>query len=182
MCSAAFCEQRLTEDWITVWPRLHGLFEFLRQRHLNFPSFVASCSPPAAPAPLQCHAVVVAWCHRRAISPDCRRPVRSRPGIPTRNQCETPKRRLRRPFSKIAPDRAVDWHAYSGNRRYNSEYEVCHGFDGEGSTSAPSLLHSLKRLSYSDFIVSSVTVVKTSIPQIKGDAFVRDRPQRGVLS
>jgi hypothetical protein len=86
------------------------------------------------------------------------------------------------PNFKVAPDGTVDWCAYSGNRRNNSEYEVCHGSDGEGSTFAPSLLDSLKRLSYSDFILSSVTVVKTSIPQIKGDAFVRERPQRDVLS
>src|SRR6516165_11059706 len=77
-----FGEQRLTEGRITVCPRLHGLFEFLRQRHLTFPSFVAFCSPPTAPAPLQCRAVVVAWCRPRAISPDRRRPVRNRPGNP----------------------------------------------------------------------------------------------------
>jgi hypothetical protein len=78
------------------------------------------------------------------------------------------------PNIKIAPDGTVDWYACSVNRRHNSEYEVRHGFDGEGSTFAPSLLDWLKRLSYSDFILSSVTVVKTSIPQIKDDAFVRD--------
>jgi methanol metabolism-related c-type cytochrome len=55
------------------------------------------------------------------------------------------------PTFNFAPDGTVDWYTYSGYRRYNSECETCHGFDGEGSTFAPSLLDSLKRLSYSDF-------------------------------
>ena len=55
------------------------------------------------------------------------------------------------PTFNIAPDGTVDWYTYSGYRRFNSECEVCHGFDGEGSTFAPSLVGSLKTLSYSEF-------------------------------
>jgi len=55
------------------------------------------------------------------------------------------------PTFNIAPDGTVDWYTYSGYRRFNSECEVCHGFDGQGSTFAPSLLDSLKAMSYSDF-------------------------------
>jgi methanol metabolism-related c-type cytochrome len=55
------------------------------------------------------------------------------------------------PTFNIAPDGTVDWYTYSGYRRFNSECEVCHGFDGLGSTFAPSLVESLKTLSYSDF-------------------------------
>jgi methanol metabolism-related c-type cytochrome len=55
------------------------------------------------------------------------------------------------PTFNIASDGTVNWYTYSGYRRFNSECEVCHGFDGQGSTFAPSLLDSLKTLSYSDF-------------------------------
>jgi methanol metabolism-related c-type cytochrome len=55
------------------------------------------------------------------------------------------------PTFNIAPDGTVDWYTYSGYRRFNSECEVCHGFDGLGSTFAPSLVDSLKTLGYSDF-------------------------------
>ena len=55
------------------------------------------------------------------------------------------------PTFNIATDGTVDWYTYSGYRRFNSECEVCHGFDGEGSTFAPALVDSLKTLSYSDF-------------------------------
>ncbi len=48
-------------------------------------------------------------------------------------------------------DGSVDWYTYSGYRRYHSECHVCHGPDGEGSTYAPALKDSLKRMSYSDF-------------------------------
>jgi methanol metabolism-related c-type cytochrome len=55
------------------------------------------------------------------------------------------------PNFNIAPDGTVDWRTYSGYRRFNSECEGCHGFDGQGSMFAPSLLDSLKAMSYSDF-------------------------------
>jgi methanol metabolism-related c-type cytochrome len=56
------------------------------------------------------------------------------------------------PTFKIAPDGTVDWHTYSGYRRYHSECHVCHGPDGEGSTYAPALKNSLKTMSYGDFL------------------------------
>ncbi len=46
----------------------------------------------------------------------------------------------------------VDWFMYSGYRRYHAECHVCHGPDGMGSTYAPALKDSLKRLSYEEFI------------------------------
>jgi len=56
------------------------------------------------------------------------------------------------PTYKVQTDGTVDWYTYSGYRRYHSECHVCHGPDGEGSTYAPALKNSLKRLSYSDFL------------------------------
>lgn len=47
------------------------------------------------------------------------------------------------PTFNIADDGTVDWHTYSGFRRYHSECHVCHGPDGEGSTYAPSLRESI---------------------------------------
>jgi methanol metabolism-related c-type cytochrome len=54
------------------------------------------------------------------------------------------------PTFNIKPDGAVDWYTYSGNRRYGDCY-VCHGPGGEGSSYAPSLKDSLKRLNYAEF-------------------------------
>ena len=56
------------------------------------------------------------------------------------------------PTYKVAPDGTVDWYTYSGFRRYHSECHVCHGPDAEGSSFAPALKESLKRLSYADFL------------------------------
>ena len=55
------------------------------------------------------------------------------------------------PTYKIQPNGTVDWHTYSGYRRYHSECHVCHGPDGEGSSYAPALKNSLKTMSYSEF-------------------------------
>jgi len=55
------------------------------------------------------------------------------------------------PTFKIEPDGTVDWHTYSGFRRYHSECHVCHGPDGEGSSLAPRLVDSVKRLTYDAF-------------------------------
>lgn len=46
----------------------------------------------------------------------------------------------------------VDWHTYSGWRRYHAECHVCHGPNGEGSTFAPALADSLKKMSYEKFL------------------------------
>ena len=55
------------------------------------------------------------------------------------------------PTFKVGPDGMVDWATYSGFRRYHSECHVCHGPEGEGSSYAPALKESLKRLSYADY-------------------------------
>jgi methanol metabolism-related c-type cytochrome len=55
------------------------------------------------------------------------------------------------PTFKVGSDGAVDWYTYSGYIRYSSECLRCHGPDGMGSSYAPALYQSLKRLSYSDF-------------------------------
>jgi len=56
------------------------------------------------------------------------------------------------PTFKVAPDGTVDWYTYSGFRRYHSECHVCHGPDAEGSSFAPALKDSLKRISYADYL------------------------------
>jgi len=55
------------------------------------------------------------------------------------------------PTFKIEPDGAVDWYTYVGFNRYSSECLRCHGPDGMGSTYAPALMESIRRLSYTDF-------------------------------
>ncbi|WP_232629404.1 c-type cytochrome, methanol metabolism-related [Methylobacterium sp. Leaf118] len=56
------------------------------------------------------------------------------------------------PTFRITNDgKKVDWYTYSGYRRYHAECHVCHGPDGMGSTYAPALKDSLKRLSYEEF-------------------------------
>lgn len=55
------------------------------------------------------------------------------------------------PTYKIDQNGTVDWHTYSGYRRFNGGCEVCHGFDGSGSSFGPDLTARLKTLSYTDF-------------------------------
>jgi methanol metabolism-related c-type cytochrome len=55
------------------------------------------------------------------------------------------------PTYSIKADGTVDWYTFSGYRRYHAECHTCHGPDGMGSTYAPSLVDSLKRLSHEDF-------------------------------
>ena len=50
------------------------------------------------------------------------------------------------PTFKIEPDGTVDWYIYSGYRRYHADCHVCHGPDGEGSSYAPALVDSVKRI------------------------------------
>ncbi|HEX2257360.1 MAG TPA: c-type cytochrome, methanol metabolism-related [Afifellaceae bacterium] len=56
------------------------------------------------------------------------------------------------PTFNVAEDGTVDWYTFSGFRRYHAECHVCHGPDGLGSTYAPALIQSLKRLGYGDFL------------------------------
>jgi methanol metabolism-related c-type cytochrome len=77
---------------------------------------------------------------------------------------------------KIAEDGTVDWATFSGFRRYNSVCHTCHGPDGVGSTFAPALTESLKRLSYEQFaeiVVNGKQEVNTAV-QKKMPAFGTD--------
>jgi methanol metabolism-related c-type cytochrome len=56
------------------------------------------------------------------------------------------------PTYRVAQDGTVDWYTYSGFRRYHSECHVCHGPSGDGSSFAPALKDTLKRVSYGDFL------------------------------
>src|SRR5215208_2538290 len=51
------------------------------------------------------------------------------------------------PTYKIGADGTLDWYTFSGFRRYHAECHTCHGPEGEGSSYAPALVNSLKRLS-----------------------------------
>jgi methanol metabolism-related c-type cytochrome len=55
------------------------------------------------------------------------------------------------PTFKVDSDGTVDWYTYIGFTRYSSECLRCHGPDGMGSTYAPALIESMRRLSYTDF-------------------------------
>jgi methanol metabolism-related c-type cytochrome len=56
------------------------------------------------------------------------------------------------PTFRVKEDGTVDWYTYNGFRRYHSECHVCHGPAGNGSSFAPALKDSVKRLSYGDFL------------------------------
>ncbi len=55
------------------------------------------------------------------------------------------------PTYNIKDDGTIDWFTYSGFRMYHAECHVCHGPEGEGSSYAPRLVDSLKRLDYAQF-------------------------------
>jgi methanol metabolism-related c-type cytochrome len=52
----------------------------------------------------------------------------------------------------VVQDGRVDQHTFNGYRRYGESCHRCHGPDGAGSSYAPSLTDSLKKLSYDDFV------------------------------
>ena len=56
------------------------------------------------------------------------------------------------PTYHVTPEGIVDWYTYSGFRRYHADCHTCHGPDGEGSSYAPALSHSLKNLTYEQFM------------------------------
>lgn len=56
------------------------------------------------------------------------------------------------PTYNVGPDRTVDWYTFSGYRRYHADCHVCHGPDGLGSSYAPALSESVKRISYTEFL------------------------------
>jgi methanol metabolism-related c-type cytochrome len=72
------------------------------------------------------------------------------------------------PTFKVGSDGTVDWHTYSGFRRYHSECHVCHGPDGMGSTYAHALKESLKTMSYADFL-GIVATGRTNVSSSKGN-------------
>lgn len=54
-----------------------------------------------------------------------------------------------KPYSVV--DGKVDQGTYNGWRRYHASCHTCHGPDGLGSSYAPSLVDSLKTMSYDEF-------------------------------
>jgi methanol metabolism-related c-type cytochrome len=73
------------------------------------------------------------------------------------------------PAYKIAADGTLDWYTFSGYRRYHAECHTCHGPEGEGSSYAPSLVNSLKRLSHEEFmqvVVNGKNTVNTAQQQV----------------
>ena len=46
----------------------------------------------------------------------------------------------------------MDWYSYEGYVRYTANCMQCHGPDGLGSSLAPSLADTLKRIDYSTFV------------------------------
>ncbi len=54
------------------------------------------------------------------------------------------------PTFSVRRDGTVDWPTYSGFRHYESECQVCHGPEGEGTSNAPALKDALKTLNYVD--------------------------------
>jgi methanol metabolism-related c-type cytochrome len=56
------------------------------------------------------------------------------------------------PTYNVAADGTVDWYTFSGYRRYHADCHVCHGPDGMGSSYAPALAESVKRISYTEFL------------------------------
>jgi methanol metabolism-related c-type cytochrome len=55
------------------------------------------------------------------------------------------------PTFKVEADGTVDFYTYAGFTRYSAECLRCHGPDGLGSTYAPPLAESMRRLSYPEF-------------------------------
>ncbi len=56
------------------------------------------------------------------------------------------------PTYNVGTDGTVDWYTFSGYRRYHADCHVCHGPDGLGSSYAPALTDSVKRIGYPDFL------------------------------
>lgn len=56
------------------------------------------------------------------------------------------------PTYRIKADGTMDFLTYRGFQRYHAECHVCHGPEGLGSSYAPSLVDSLKTMSYGDFV------------------------------
>ncbi len=61
------------------------------------------------------------------------------------------------PTYKVHGDGAVDWYTFSGYLHFTSTCLVCHGLDATGSTFAPALPNSLKKLGYPGFVAAVTT-------------------------
>ena len=64
----------------------------------------------------------------------------------------------------VVKEGMVDKGTYNGYRRYDNSCMRCHGQSAIGSSFAPSLVDSLKRLSYDSSWRSSSTAARTSAP------------------
>ena len=58
------------------------------------------------------------------------------------------------PTYKVHRDGSVDWYTFSGYQHFTSTCLVCHGPDATGSTFAPPLANSLKKLTYAEFLAA----------------------------
>jgi methanol metabolism-related c-type cytochrome len=58
------------------------------------------------------------------------------------------------PTYRVDADGKTDWPTYSGFQRYNAECLRCHGPDGMGSSYAPALIDSLKKMDYATFLAT----------------------------
>ncbi|HEY0835491.1 MAG TPA: cytochrome c [Azospirillum sp.] len=77
------------------------------------------------------------------------------------------------PFTKdgeptyLVKDGQVDRGTYNGYRRFHSTCHTCHGFDASGSSFAPALVDSLKRLNFEQF--SEVVINGRQVAGATGD-------------
>jgi len=85
------------------------------------------------------------------------------------------------PTFKVANDGTVDWYTYVGYLRYGANCFQCHGPDGLGSSYAPSLVDSLKSLSYGDFVDRRVWQEGGQHCAAAGDAVLRHEQECDVL-
>jgi methanol metabolism-related c-type cytochrome len=61
------------------------------------------------------------------------------------------------PTYKVQWDGTVDWYTFSGYQHFTATCLVCHGPDATGSTFAPALANSFKKLSYAEFLATVTT-------------------------
>jgi mono/diheme cytochrome c family protein len=71
-------------------------------------------------------------------------------GVPAQETGAQPEMGEGKPYT--VEDGVVDKATYNGYRRYHGSCHRCHGPDGLGSSYGPSLVESLKHMSYSEFV------------------------------
>ena len=57
-----------------------------------------------------------------------------------------------RPTYRLGADGQVDWHTYSGYRRYHESCHVCHGADGDGAAHGSALTETASTMDYFEFV------------------------------